>query len=168
MKNRLNKLKLTKFNYQFTDELVSDSNISDPLNEVYPNLYVGSCKSLKYVKEYNISLIICPAYELENKCMRISEKYNIPVIQYCLKDKQEGFVNEIKSSCDIIDKYIQSKKVLIVCQKGISRSATIAIYYIMIKEKCQYTKAFDMVKLKRPCIDPCFIFLLELSNIILQ
>lgn len=46
------------------------------------------------------------------------------------------------------------KPVLVHCQAGVSRSASICIAYIMKSQQLPFPKAFEMVRKRRPCIDP--------------
>lgn len=46
------------------------------------------------------------------------------------------------------------KAVIVHCQAGISRSPTIVIAYVMKREQKRLRAAFDMVREKRPCINP--------------
>lgn len=45
-------------------------------------------------------------------------------------------------------------KVLVHCQRGISRSASIIIAYLMYKHKYSYEYSFKFVKERRICIEP--------------
>lgn len=55
--------------------------------------------------------------------------------------------------------------VLIHCQKGISRSATIAMAYLIMKKKYTYEDAYIKMKEARCCINPNLGFTQQLKNI---
>eukprot|EP01061_Rhynchopus_euleeides_P034139 TRINITY_DN57855_c0_g1_i1.p1 TRINITY_DN57855_c0_g1~~TRINITY_DN57855_c0_g1_i1.p1 ORF type:complete len:397 (+),score=66.20 TRINITY_DN57855_c0_g1_i1:157-1191(+) len=64
-----------------------------------------------------------------------------------------------------IDKALDAKgKVLVQCQKGISRSATLVIAYLMQYHKWPFEKAFDFVKERRSIINPNLGFVLTLEK----
>ncbi len=54
----------------------------------------------------------------------------------------------------INDGLLKGDKVLVHCVAGVSRSATIVISYIMIKNSMTFEEAFDLVKKKRDFIEP--------------
>lgn len=58
----------------------------------------------------------------------------------------------------------ENGKVLIHCEKGISRSSTITIAYLIWKKKMTQQNAFTLVKKRRSIIDPNFGFLVQLAN----
>ncbi|EFJ47476.1 hypothetical protein VOLCADRAFT_74968, partial [Volvox carteri f. nagariensis] len=52
--------------------------------------------------------------------------------------------------------------VLVHCMAGVSRSASVAVAYLMWSEHLSYVEAFKHVKAARPCIYPNLGFLLQL------
>uniref|UniRef100_A0A6B2LRQ2 Protein-tyrosine-phosphatase n=1 Tax=Arcella intermedia TaxID=1963864 RepID=A0A6B2LRQ2_9EUKA len=63
-----------------------------------------------------------------------------------------------------IDEALKTGGVLVHCNAGVSRSATIVIGYIMYSLKIEYTKAFQMVKTAKPDINPNEGFVRQLKN----
>ena len=59
----------------------------------------------------------------------------------------------------------QSQSVLIHCNAGVSRSATICIAYLMINEQLSFDAALELVKSRRPCTRPNDGFLKQLKNL---
>lgn len=54
-------------------------------------------------------------------------------------------------------------KVLIHCQQGVSRSASLAIAFIMKETAQTYTQVLDQVRAKRGIISPSLGFALQVS-----
>lgn len=55
-------------------------------------------------------------------------------------------------------------KVIIHCEKGVSRSSTIVIAYLIWKNKMTYDEAYTLVRKKRAIISPNLGFLVQLTN----
>lgn len=56
--------------------------------------------------------------------------------------------------CEFIDTHINTCNVLVHCEKGISRSATIVVAYLMQREKKFLSEALEFVRNKRKEISP--------------
>ena len=48
----------------------------------------------------------------------------------------------------------EKKTMLVHCGAGVSRSATVVIAYLMVKEQIGVEEAMAKVKAKRKCVDP--------------
>ncbi|XP_004717266.2 dual specificity protein phosphatase 8, partial [Echinops telfairi] len=133
------------------------------LTRILPHLYLGSQKDVlnkDLMTQNGISYVL----NASNSCPKpdfICESHfmRVPVNDsYCEKllpwlDKSVEFIDKAKlSSCQVI----------VHCLAGISRSATIAIAYIMKTMGLSSDEAYRFVKDRRPTISPNFNFLGQL------
>ncbi|MBW00116.1 Dual specificity protein phosphatase 8, partial [Eschrichtius robustus] len=135
------------------------------LTRILPHLYLGSQKDVlnkDLMTQNGISYVLnasnsCPKPDFicESRFLRIPINDN-----YCEKllpwlDKSIEFIDKAKlSSCQVI----------VHCLAGISRSATIAIAYIMKTMGMSSDDAYRFVKDRRPSISPNFNFLGQLLD----
>lgn len=112
-------------------------------------VYIGSqdCTANNVLEAYDIkhvlSLGINVACGVDNKFVN------------CL-DLPETNIKEILiDSLPFIHKCVESKEnVLVHCNAGVSRTSMVAIGYLMHYERMQYQDAYDLIKSKRPAIQP--------------
>jgi len=74
----------------------------------------------------------------------------------------EQIIDIMEVLIDFIEK--TNGKVLVHCQHGISRSSTIVMAYLMKTRNMTNVEAFELVKAKRPIVDPNFGFLTQLQR----
>ena len=123
-------------------------------NEILHGIYLGSINSvydIERLKKLGITHIISviggfvPPYP---------EDFNYLVIN-ALDTPYTELLDNFETSNDFIDDAIMdNSKILIHCQAGRSRSATILIAYFMRKYNISYMKAYEFVKSKRSIINP--------------
>ncbi|KAM9312986.1 dual specificity protein phosphatase 16 [Gastrophryne carolinensis] len=132
---------------------------------ILPHLYLGCQRDVlnKEVMQQNEIAFVLNA---SNTCpkpdfIRDSHFLRVPVNDsFCEKilpwlDKSVDFIEKAKAS---------NSRVLVHCLAGISRSATIAIAYIMKRMDMSLDEAYRFVKEKRPTISPNFNFLGQLLD----
>lgn len=116
------------------------------------NLYIGNQWSVvsKDVKDNNIE------YNLNMSCLEFPKNKNITYKQIKWEDdsKQDIFKDLKEGIAFITEATEKNKKILINCQVGKSRSATMLIAYIMTTKKMAYANALELVKSFRPIICP--------------
>jgi hypothetical protein len=133
--------------------------------EIIPNLYLGDVARLRnkdYVEAGKFDVIIdCNYYyrSPKNPIKRYQKDgffLNIIVKSYPIEDNH--FQNPFKYYDSIYNDteiaLSNNKRVYIHCEKGISRSATIVIAYLMKKNKWNLENALNYVKTKKPNIAP--------------
>ncbi|MBN3272019.1 DUS4 phosphatase, partial [Polyodon spathula] len=130
--------------------------------EILPFLYLGSAYHASR-KDMLDSLGITALLNVSSNCPNHFEGYYqykcIPVEDNHKADISSWFIEAIE--------YIDSIKsfngrVLVHCQAGISRSATICLAYLMKKKLLKLEEAFEFVKQRRSIISPNFSFMGQL------
>lgn len=114
------------------------------------------------------NLYISSIQEAENK--ELLEKHKIThILSCCHMEPKKDFVHKIlpiydletediskyfEESVDFINKGLEKGAVLVHCQAGVSRSATILIYYLIKQEKLNLKESYLFLKSKRDIISP--------------
>lgn len=133
-------------------------------SEILPHLMIGSRRDAANrdtLRKNGVTHILnstpdCPChFDSELEYLRISVKdcWNQDLPSHF--EDAFKFINEGKAA---------GGKTMIHCNAGISRSATIAIAYIMMSEKRTLMDAYGFVKSKRPVISPNLDFMGELQQ----
>ncbi|XP_003797822.1 dual specificity protein phosphatase 16 [Otolemur garnettii] len=132
---------------------------------ILPNLYLG-CQRDVLNKELMQQNGICYVLNASSTCPKPDF---IPESHFLRVPVNDSFCEKIlpwlDESVDFIEKAKASNGcVLVHCLAGISRSATIAIAYIMKRMDMSLDEAYRFVKEKRPTISPNFNFLGQLLD----
>lgn len=78
---------------------------------------------------------------------------------------EDDILKDFRKAFEFIDEAVQKGQgVLIHCKQGISRSATLAIGYVMKKNNLEFQQAYDYVKSRSPSISPNMIFIYQLME----
>ncbi|MFA5879946.1 MAG: dual specificity protein phosphatase [Candidatus Margulisiibacteriota bacterium] len=154
----------------FTKPLVDSDNYfdaevkdlkKDPMihaQEVIPNLFIGDFAAFKSITNnnpYNIDLAIkvnrAKVGNIPIKVMNIGQNIedNNSVASWQSLSNQ---FNEVFKEIDAA--LAASKRVLVSCGMGISRSATTVIAYLMYRYKVTFNEAFGFLYQRRPVINP--------------
>lgn len=160
---------------------------SGVMNKILDNLYLGSnvCSLI-----YNhMDLVINLDYphnlvdENDIKYRKITDIYNgeietltqfsdLEKLLVCvgIRDHPNSNIQSFFSDLIVlIDDFLnKSKKVLIHCRAGVSRSASVVIAYIMYSYNLDYKSAYIFVKNQRDVVKPNKGFLTQLSEFSLQ
>lgn len=122
------------------------------LTEIIPfKLYLGSSRSafdLHTLQRLGITHILNTAKEVACYFPEAFEYYHL-----AQADGEPNIQQHFQTACDFIN---NGEKVLVHCQHGISRSATLVVAYLMQHHKRSLQDALLQVKGLRPCVSPHF------------
>uniref|UniRef100_A0AAQ5Y1E3 Dual specificity protein phosphatase n=1 Tax=Amphiprion ocellaris TaxID=80972 RepID=A0AAQ5Y1E3_AMPOC len=130
--------------------------------EILPFLYLGSAlhASKKEVLDgIGISALLnvsanCPNHfegAYQYKCIPVEDNHKEDISCWFLEAIE--FIDSVRDS---------SGRVLVHCQAGISRSATICLAYLMKRKRVRLDEAFEFVRRRRSIISPNFSFMGQL------
>lgn len=124
-------------------------------NKVFANLYVGdrgAVKKQNKVREVGITAVV----RLDNAPRELGEWENdFTVLDLPFIDRNSIPNGIIEQVTGFIHKQIQSKKpVLVHCERGISRSVSLIMAYLIQYEKMSLAEAFCAVKKVRSIAQP--------------
>ena len=125
-------------------------------NHIIDNIYLGAeygTKSLATLKSCGITHILSVIkYMNTNPHKEEMEHHNIPINDFPSENISQYFEESYE--------YIKSVKgnILIHCQAGVSRSATIVIAFLMKEKGISFETAINLVRTKREIISPNFGF----------
>jgi protein tyrosine phosphatase len=137
--------------------------LSEDFNEIVESkLYLGSrfssCSYDSLVNHEVTSILVCgvslPMYFKGRRGEQI-RYHRLPIED----SVEESILSVLKDGVLFIDKNIkQGRKVLVHCEAGVSRSASLVIAWLMFSQKWTYQQALDYTKGKRDIIYPNFRF----------
>ncbi|XP_020832439.1 dual specificity protein phosphatase 4 [Phascolarctos cinereus] len=130
--------------------------------EILPFLYLGSAQHAARrdtLDALGITALLNVSLDCPNHFEAHYQYKSIPVEDSHKADIGSWFMDAI----EFIDS-VQARqgRVLVHCQAGISRSATICLAYLMMKKKVRLETAFEFVKQRRSVISPNFSFMGQL------
>ncbi|NWH73697.1 DUS4 phosphatase, partial [Piaya cayana] len=130
--------------------------------EILPFLYLGSAyhaarrdmlDALGITALLNVSSD-CPNHfegHYQYKCIPVEDNHKADISSWFMEAIE--YIDAVKECCG---------RVLVHCQAGISRSATICLAYLMMKKRVKLEEAFEFVKQRRSIISPNFSFMGQL------
>lgn len=130
--------------------------------EILPYLFLGSCShssDLQGLQACGITAVLNVSASCPNHFEDLFRYKSIPVEDNQMVDisawfqEAIGFIDSVKNN---------GGRVLVHCQAGISRSATICLAYLIQSHRVRLDEAFDFVKQRRGVISPNFSFMGQL------
>ena len=123
----------------------------DSMDHIIDNIYLGdvfAARNETYLKIHNISIVINCA--MEHK----SEYKDIKALELELLDFYEI---KLFPKFDFVYKIIKQynkTNIFIHCMGGVSRSASLVLFYIMKEKKWNYDISLNYARSKRPTVNP--------------
>lgn len=139
----------------------------DFATEIFPWLFLGNAHdAVNYdtLRKKGIHCILNTTKEVDTP---EAEEKGFQYLKLNLEDNSDTPIAEYFEQTHqfIEDARSRSQGVLVHCRRGISRSATIVIAYVMRYSQKNFEEAFDYVKEKRDIINPNLGFVLALESI---
>lgn len=132
---------------------------------VIPNLYIGSqdCCCPNSLSCFKIDQVLSIGIEIELSCKQPNITYNfIP----CLDLPETNLTPVINQCFPIIRSALQdNKNILVHCNAGVSRSASIVIAFLIQEKQNNFDTAYAVLKSTRPSIRPNPGFLNQLKKL---
>lgn len=132
--------------------------------EILPHLYLGSeihASQKELLQRLGITSIVNVSRNIPNFFEEAFHYKSIPVDDTYTADIGRWF----EEAAAFIDSVKNSKgRVLVHCQAGISRSATICLAYLISRHQLRLDEAYEYVKKRRSVISPNFNFMGQLLN----
>lgn len=129
---------------------------------IIDHLYIGSqdCTASDVLESYDIKSVLSLGIDVE--IGNVDHKYML-----CL-DLPETDIRQILSEClPFVHKAVEGREnILVHCNAGVSRTATLAIAYLMHYRNMTFEDAYNLVKEKRPAIQPNSGFKTQLMKLI--
>ena len=151
------------------------SNIDFNISKILPFLWLGSFENANNPKEIykkrtfdkSFSLIINVTQEPKlGGCPNTFKDDGIRYFRIPISDTLVNIHEYFDIFYDIIEKErINNNNVLVHCEKGISRSPTLVISYLMRHLKISFEKALDFVRKERPTVSPNIYFTKQLTEL---
>mmetsp|Transcript_8630 Transcript_8630/g.15827 ORF Transcript_8630/g.15827 Transcript_8630/m.15827 type:complete len:578 (-) Transcript_8630:130-1863(-) len=167
LNSRLGKQVMSNFTKGFIDQkIIQIYGQQEPPSLILDWLYLGTeYNAANYAELQKLEIVevvnVTPPSEIQNFFPEILNYYRIPVQDkvtanlYPYLHSVVTFLEECRTS---------GKRVLVHCQRGVSRSATVVIAYIMWRQNLSFAKAHAKVKDLRPCIKPNTAFRSQLEK----
>jgi len=130
-------------------------------------LYMGNAacaKNIKTLKQHKITHVLNCATELETHHTLYDSTFT-----YMSLSLEDSFDDNLKmhlpTAIEFIDNAIKNgNRVLVHCSKGISRSGSLVVAYLMYKYELEYDDALKIAKKGRSCCNPNFNFKNQLET----
>ncbi|XP_066247667.1 dual specificity protein phosphatase 19 [Euwallacea similis] len=142
---------------------VVDTNPDDIPAQIFEHLYLGSqdCCELNILDKYLIRYVLSLGIDAPVKSPNVTYKF------VKMLDLQSTNLHEFLPEClHFIRQCLNSQSnVLVHCNAGVSRSASIVIAFLILDQHLPFEQAFAVVKKARPCVRPNDGFMVQLRRL---
>lgn len=142
---------------------VVDTNPDGVPAKISEHLYLGSqdCCDLDVLDKYHIKHVLSLGIEAPVKSLNVTYKF------IKMLDLNQTDLHKYLPDCvNFIDNSLSCKEnVLVHCNAGVSRSASVVISYLILRQKLSFESAYEIVKKARPCIRPNDGFMVQLRRL---
>jgi protein-tyrosine phosphatase len=133
--------------------------MGNTLDKITPHLWLGDKESVKDNASPNVKVIVTAITQQELDEFGIAKTVQERGVEWhwisADDDEKEPLENHFHRVHDILTAAEKADKVALVhCAAGISRSATLVIAHLMLRNKWTYTEAFVYVQKCRPIVTP--------------
>jgi predicted protein tyrosine phosphatase len=156
------------YEYVRRDRRPSGEHI-DHANQIDVNVFIGDSEAAQdraFLTSIGITNVINTAAEIPNFFQGKLRYFNLS-----LKDNPQpgdedllGVLERTYRYISAVIRYNPSAKILVHCHKGISRSSSIVIYYLMRTRKWGFDEALDFARTKRPIVSPNKWYTIQLQD----
>lgn len=130
------------------------------VDKITDTLFLGSARGAldkKYLDELGVKHILICGTELRRFFPKSYNYFQIPLVDHDDFDIAQHF----KSTIELID---SNTPIFVHCKRGVSRSASIVLAYLMWKNKMSFDEAFNYLKQKRSVVLPNAGFVRQLRE----
>ncbi|KAK9879889.1 hypothetical protein WA026_008389 [Henosepilachna vigintioctopunctata] len=141
---------------------VVDNKPDDKPAKILTYLYFGSqdCCSREVIEKYSIVNILSIGIEAPCRCGEVTYHF-----LECLDLPETNIWEIVKKSVVVIENSVNNcENILVHCNAGVSRSASVIIGYLIYKHNFQFVNALEYVKSVHPSIQPNVGFLKQLEE----
>lgn len=148
-----------------TTPVISNKIDSTDASQILPFLYLGNERDAKdgcFLRSHHITHILNVTSHVPNYFENEAVVYKrVAATDSCHQNLNQYFAEVF----EFIDNCRKSEgRVLVHCQAGVSRSATVVLAYLMKKSLLSMTEAYRFLKTKREIIAPNFNFMGQLME----
>ena len=123
-------------------------------NEIYDGIFIGGLSSSMNKTELQKRGITHIISVLNGCSETYGDVFNYKII-HVNDDNWVTLIDHFDECIDFINNAKKNNtKVLVHCRKGVSRSVTVVISYLMVTHKISFEEALNIVRKKRPLADP--------------
>lgn len=142
---------------------VENAYPNGPVCVYEPGLYLYSEPKAEQLAQFDI--VINVAKELPNLQLSLTTSRNSATYHFVPWQHTSQICQDFPRLVEVIESGLaQHRKILIHCQCGISRSASLIVAFLMKHEKLNLNDAYNMLKQKAPLISPNMTLIFQLME----